>query len=103
MTIGEDIENITQQIIHRYNPYKLLLFGSQVNNNATAKSDIDICIVTESSNKRNLLTDMYLNIDANRPLDILLYTPDEWDGVITDSLSFAYKINRDGIVLYARH
>jgi len=95
-----EIDNITRQFIKIYNPHKLILFGSQAKNKSTAKSDIDLCIITKTDNKRTVLADMYLNIECDKPFDLLLYTPDEWERSVTDHTSFAYRINKEGVVLH---
>lgn len=100
MNIDMEIKKITSQIINIYNPQKLIMFGSQAKNTANNESDIDLCLVIKTSDKRNLLTDMYLNIDCDKPFDLLLYTPDEWKECVLDHMSFAYVINKEGIVLY---
>ena len=94
------LENITEQIINQYAPNKILLFGSQAKGVATHKSDIDLCVVVNTPNKRRLLADMYYTIDTERPVDILLYTPNEWEACINDTTSFAYKIQTEGVALY---
>lgn len=102
MKTEAELENITIQLINLYAPEKLLLFGSYAKKLARHNSDIDLCVITETSNKRELLTDMYLNIESDRPFDLLLYTPEEWESNVTDKTSFAYQINNEGVVLYGR-
>jgi predicted nucleotidyltransferase len=94
------IVNIKEQIVSQYSPSKVILFGSQAKGTATNKSDIDICIVKSTDKKRELLTDMYLNIDSDKPFDLLLYTEDEWNDCINDPTSFAYLVNQKGTILY---
>ena len=94
------LKDITRQIVDMFFPLKILLFGSHAKARATNKSDIDLCVVADSDNKRKTLTEMYYNIDCEKPIDIMLYTPSEWDELVTDSTSFAYKINTEGVVLY---
>lgn len=77
-----------------------MLFSSQAKGTATAKSDIDLCIIVDTQDKRTLLTDLYCNTESETPIDFLLYTPEEWAQSVTDSRSFAHKLNREGIVLY---
>ena len=101
MTRFAEIDKITKQFIKLYSPEKLLLFGSQAKNTARQNSDIDLCVIIETPDKHKLLTDMYINIESDKPFDLLLYTPNEWENCSNDKLSFAYMINRDGIVLYA--
>jgi uncharacterized protein len=98
--IKEEIDSIKEQIVTKYNPSKIILFGSQTKGTATRKSDIDICIIKDAEDKRKLLIDMYINIESNRPFDLLLYTEDEWKHCIDDSTSFAYLINKKGIKIY---
>lgn len=95
-----NLSHITQQIIASYNPQKILLFGSQAKGTATRNSDFDICIVADTDNKRNLLTELYLNIDSDKPIDFLLYTPAEWTECINDKFSFASKLNSEGVILH---
>jgi len=78
----------------------ILLFGSQARGTAGADSDVDLCVVAPASNKRKLLTELYLNADCERPVDILLYTPEEWASSVADPHSFAYKLHREGVRLY---
>lgn len=96
----EELRHITKQIINQYNPKKILLFGSQAKGTATKNSDFDICIIADTDNKRNLLTDIYLTIDSDKPIDFLLYTSSEWSECIEDKSSFAFKLNSEGVILY---
>lgn len=96
------IASLQRQIIEICAPQKIILFGSQAKGTATERSDIDICIIAEATNKRELLTDLYCEIDSEKPVDFLLYTPEEWNKNIEDAQSFAYKLNREGVLLYER-
>lgn len=96
------IASLQRQIIEICAPQKIILFGSQAKGTATERSDIDICVIAETTNKRELLTDLYCEIDSEKPVDFLLYTPEEWNKNIEDAQSFAYKLNREGMLLYER-
>jgi predicted nucleotidyltransferase len=100
MRNSTELQEITKQIVDRYSPEKLLLFGSQSKNRAKPNSDIDLCVVLATTNKRRLLADMYYSIEAEKPLDLVLYTPEEWAHNVMDKTSFAHLINTEGIVLY---
>lgn len=76
--------------------------GSQAKGTATAKSDIDLCVIASTKDKRSLLTDLYCDTESDTPIDFLLYTPEEWEHSVADSQSFANKLNREGVVLYER-
>lgn len=98
--IQNEIEYIKEQIVSNYTPSKIVLFGSQAKGTANKKSDIDLCIVKDTDNKRDLLIDMYLNIESSKPFDLLLYTESEWNYCVNDTSSFAYLINKRGTVIY---
>jgi len=98
----DEINLIKEQIVSHYAPSKIILFGSQAKGIATKKSDIDLCVIKDTKNKRELLTDMYLNIESSKPFDLLLYTETEWNECVNDTTSFAYLINKKGTVIYGR-
>ena len=96
----EMLQAIQEQIFRLCDPQKILLFGSQAKGTATINSDIDLCIVASTNNKRALLTDLYCDTVSDMPIDFLLYTPEEWNQSVNDHQSFAHKLNREGVVLY---
>ena len=96
----EELAAIQEQIVKLCSPQKILLFGSRAKGTATVKSDIDICVVASTKNKRELLTDLYCDTESKTPIDFLLCTPEEWDQCVSDYQSFAHKLDREGIVLY---
>ncbi|HEX3047140.1 MAG TPA: nucleotidyltransferase domain-containing protein [Bacillota bacterium] len=100
MIDSQEIESIKNQIIKKYSPSKIILFGSQAKGTATNKSDIDLCIVKNTENKRELAVDMYLNIESGKPFDLILYTESEWKECVVDSTSFAHLIYQKGMELY---
>ena len=90
----EKLNAIREQVIRLCAPEKILLFGSQAKGTATAKSDIDLCVIASTKDKRSLLTDLYCDMESD--------TPEEWEHSVADSQSFANKLNREGVVLYER-
>lgn len=97
-----NIKIAIQQVLSVCTPSKIVLFGSQAKGTATEKSDIDLCIVTETNNKRLLLTKLYCAVETDLPVDIVLYTPTEWDKHAAIRGSFANKISAEGALLYGR-
>ena len=71
----EELNAIREQVIQLCDPQKILLFGSQAKGTATAKSDIDLCVIASTNDKRSLLTDLYCDTESDTPIDFLLYTP----------------------------
>lgn len=96
----KEIEDIKNQIVMKYNPSKIILFGSCAKGIAKTNSDIDLCIICQYEDKKEKLMDMLINVQYNRDVDFILYRPEEWDKYIKDSGTFASLIKREGVVLY---
>lgn len=95
----EELESVKNQLIELYNPNKIILFGSLVKRVIKKNSDIDICIVMDTEDKRRLISEIYIAIESIIPIDIIVYTVKEWEDNIKDKTSFAYNILKYGKLL----
>lgn len=100
--VKNEIQNIKEQIVQKFDPKKIILFGSQVKGTCTKHSDIDLCIIKNTDNKRELIAEIYLSIESSKPYDVLVYTEQEWEDNVRDKASFAYLINKSGVEIYGR-
>lgn len=98
MTFEKDV--VVKQIIEKFMPQKVILFGSHAKGTASTGSDIDLCIIADTQNKRKATAQLYYSIDCEIPIDFILYTPSEWEECIADKNSFAFKVLNEGVVLY---
>ncbi len=96
----EELHNIKNQIVELYSPFKIILFGSLAKHRIKENSDIDLCIITKTENKRQLIADMYLKINSKYPIDIVVYTIDEYLKYKDEKLSFLHKILSEGENIY---
>ena len=99
-SFDKEIDYIKKQLIEKFNPKEIILFGSVAKGIFRDDSDIDLCIIINTINKRELLTNMYVDIESNIPFDLVLYTIDEWNNCINDTSSFAYSIIKTGVKIY---
>ncbi|MCL2053568.1 MAG: nucleotidyltransferase domain-containing protein [Oscillospiraceae bacterium] len=101
-----EIRRLTKELVDKFNPEKVILFGSQAKGTATEKSDIDLCVVAdvETESKIDLGSDInhYLiwDCDSEKPPDIIVYTPLEWSERQDNRGDFAHIIKRNGVVLH---
>ena len=95
-----DIENLKSQIINLYNPKFIYLFGSCARECAREDSDIDLCIILNYDDKKKILRDMNSNLEFDRDVDIVVYTPSKWEEYIKDTSTFANLILRTGVKIY---
>ncbi len=101
MACMEDVLGIVSEIVSRYSPLKVIMFGKKVTVADDIK-DIDLCIITETDNKRELEKDIYLNVDSPIPFDVYVYTPAEAEKLLGEPASFMSRIQQRGTVLYER-
>ncbi len=94
-----EIERIKNQIINKYGPEDIILFGSCAKGLIKRGSDIDICVIMETQDKRQTLREMLIDIEYDVDLDIVIYTPSEWLRYKDDKANFANVIKRTGVSL----
>lgn len=97
---SDEIEKIKEQIVSRYNPVKIILFGSCAAGCAKKNSDIDLCIICNYENKKEMLMDMLINIEYERDVDFILYRQAEYEKYKDNTTTFASLIDRKGVCIY---
>lgn len=98
------LRQITQTLIERIRPEKIVLFGSYASGRATPYSDVDLLVILESDLRRDKRQEAISQVLRPRyfPVDILAYTPSEVASCTTVRGSFIAYILRTGKVLYER-
>ena len=79
MTAAELIPAMTDRIIRRFDPLRIVLFGSHARGEARAQSDVDLLVVLRSvSDKRRSAIEIRQAL-ADLPIgkDIIVTTPEE--------------------------
>lgn len=96
------IKEIIQKIVAGYQPEKIWLFGSYSRESQTESSDIDLLIIKKTSVKA-----VKRPAEVHRifkpyifDLDILVYTPEEFDIQKESINSIAYFVNKEGKLVY---
>ena len=98
------IDEVVKRIASRFNPDKIILFGSYANGTQNDDSDLDLLIVQDSDlpmQKRGLDIRMSL-LGTMIPMDILIYTKSEFDQEKNNSLSFLNSAIKNSKILYER-
>ncbi len=104
MIDSKKIDEVASRIASRFNPYKIILFGSYANGTPNDDSDLDLLIVQDSDlpmQKRGLDIRMSL-IGTKIPLDILIYTKLEFEQEKSENSSFLNSAIKNSKVLYER-
>jgi len=101
--IQTQIESLTKQLISRYAPEKIILFGSaSKENNENEINDIDIFIVKKDVPHlgRERISQLYRIIDTPLPIDYIVYRPSEVANRLSLGDPFIAKIINEGRILY---
>jgi predicted nucleotidyltransferase len=97
-----EIENIVKQIIQKYRPMKIILFGSAGRGEYEKVNDLDFLIIKKDVPLRGLdrIRELDELIERNIATDMLVYRPNEFDERIKLGDPFIGTIVREGRVLY---
>lgn len=87
----------------------VILFGSFAYGNPGKNSDLDLVFILKNEEKANSYTEKWnryirisrllKDLSKHYPIDLLLYTIDEWNTLLETNTSFTHEIKTKGIVL----
>ena len=101
----KDLDEIIS-IITKINPEKIYLFGSYSSEASDEQSDIDLIVIAPSTEppfeRRMELRRMLSEYDRRIGLDLLVYTPDEFNLLAQEPSSFISSALKQGIKIYDR-
>ena len=102
--IQEMIQTIRDRIVERFQPERIILFGSHARGDAGPDSDVDILVVLNiNGSKRQKAIEIGTALhDIPVAKDILVSTPEEyeWRKEVTGTIE--YPASHEGVVLYAK-
>ncbi len=99
------MQELRKKIIETFKPFhpeKIILFGSRARGDDDPVSDVDVIIVYPTE-KRFLdrLEELYLAWDIPMAVDLLAYTPEEFDRLVDES-PFVQEAVKQGEILYEK-
>ncbi|MGB2929453.1 MAG: nucleotidyltransferase domain-containing protein [Desulfobacterales bacterium] len=102
VNIEKEIESITAQIIHKYKPDRIILFGSVASGNPNSDSDADFLIIKKDTPYLGAerIRELSRLITRDIAVDFLVYRPDEFEKRVEMGDPFLKTIIKEGKVLY---
>jgi uncharacterized protein len=101
--LRQELDRIVEILKKEYQPEEIILFGSMAQGDIHAWSDIDLLIIKETDQRPiDRCTEVCRIVKPVVGLDLFVYTPSEYQMLLTENLTFVRNIARTGTVLYAQ-
>ncbi|MFQ6079265.1 MAG: nucleotidyltransferase domain-containing protein [Thermodesulfobacteriota bacterium] len=109
MTLKEITKEIAAGLSAPPRPLKAILFGSLAHGTPHEDSDIDLVVILDKEgksgsykaliNNRMEISRKLRKLKKKYPIDVLVYTKDEWEELRASGSSFIEKIENEGITI----
>jgi predicted nucleotidyltransferase len=100
------LQAVSAALVRDLLPERIVLFGSFARGDQNRASDLDLVVIgaTEEPFCERIGRALASAYAASQrlPVEALVYTPDEWAGMVARGSSFAALVLREGRVLYDR-
>jgi len=106
-SIKQTIDKVVERIKNNFKVQEIIIFGSYANNTAGQESDLDIVVVldekgmaknySEKFERRRKVTRVLEDLRKKIPMDVLVYSSEEWKKLKLIDGSFIRDINSTGI------
>jgi predicted nucleotidyltransferase len=98
------LHEVTERLVGKFHPHKVILFGSQARRTADSRSDVDILVVCPlSGSRRSMMVDMDRALKGFRlARDVVVLSPEEFERDRQIPGTIARPAWKEGRVLYER-
>ncbi|SRR6266852_5364 len=96
------IRRFARQVAERFQPEKIILFGSYAYGTPHADSDVDILVIMPARNELDQAFKIRCEVPAPFPMDLLVRTPKSINWRLKDGDLFHTKIVTRGRLLYEK-
>ena len=101
--LQDELGRYLDLLIEHVAPEKVILFGSLAQDEVQAWSDIDLIVVTDTAARfLDRSKDMLRLLRPRVGLDVLVYTPEEFQSLCRERPFFREEILQKGKVIYER-
>ena len=96
------IRRFARQVAERFQPEKIILFGSHAYGTPHADSDVDLLVVMDARNQHDQAVRIRCEVPAPFPMDLIVRTPKNLRWRLEEGESFHSEIVTKGILLYEK-
>ena len=94
------IRQFARDVAERFQPDRIILFGSHAYGTPNADSDVDILVIMPARNRHTQAVRIRWEVPAPFPMDLLVRTPQEVTRRLEEGDTFLTEIVSKGKVLY---
>ncbi len=95
------IDQVVEQIVEKFKPQRIILFGSYARGNPRPESDLDLLVVMETPLKESTQSlEIRRYLDVLFGLDLIVHTPKKLRERVEMGDWFLRDVLKDGKVLY---
>lgn len=94
------IDQVVEQIVEKFKPQKIILFGSYAHGKPRPESDVDLLVVMRTSKKASKSLEIRRHLGVMFGLDLVVYTSKRLKERVDMGDWFLRDILKDGKVLY---
>ena len=96
------IRRYARQVVEKFQPEKVILFGSYSRGDQREGSDVDLLVVMPARNEISKASRICYELEAPFDLDLIVRTPQRLSRGLRDADWFLREIMETGKVLYAK-
>jgi predicted nucleotidyltransferase len=96
------IRRFARQVAERFQPEKIILFGSYAYGTPHEDSDVDLLVVMPARNELDQAVRIRRTVDYNFPLDLIVRTPKNLEWRLAEGDSFLREVVSRGKLLYEK-
>lgn len=99
--MSESIRQAVRDILGVCQPQEIILFAEKRTMSTGKLKAFSLCVVVpDGTDCRQLRTRLHLALSTDVPVNLSVYTTEEWDDLTADNTSYAAWIARKGQVVY---
>lgn len=96
-----DVQRVVDELVKNYKPEKVILFGSRVSGKTHEWSDVDLVVIKKTNKKfRDRIGEALHVVPHDLPIDIIVYTPEEFEEMKIKSWFIKKEVVEKGRVVY---
>jgi predicted nucleotidyltransferase len=96
------IRSYAREVAERFQPDKIILFGSYAYGQPHADSDVDLLVIMPARNQLDQAFRIRLAIPAPFPMDLIVRTPKNMQWRLEEGESFLTEVVSKGKILYEK-